>query len=317
MTAVQVIKGIATYIPGLYKLMRQKNTGGSTTARYCYEVWIKHLTFLGQSGLTEIPGSVAELGPGDTIGVGLCALLSGSERYTALDVYPYASVQENLHCLDELIQLFQSRTPCAGPSWPDYQQFLDDRSFPGHILTDQILDRALRPERIQKIREQISSAAEPSKPSDKNGPIIDYIVPWHEKQNIRPDSTDLIISQSVLEHVVDIDEAIEACKLWARSGSWMSHQVDFTSHGHTTEWNGHWAISDFLWRLIVGRRQFFINREPVSTLDAAFEKNGFREIFRRQRNKKPSINRSKLATRFRGMSNSDFECAELLIQLKL
>ena len=288
--------------------------GGSTSAEYCYEVWIKHLTFLRQSGLIGIPRSVAELGPGDTIGVGLCALLSGSDKYTGLDVYPFSSVEDNLECLEILVELFNSKTPCSGPSWPDYQEYLDERAFPSHILTEEVLRNSLQPRRIRQIRNQIRLAGDKTKTIDHSGPTISYIVPWNEKQNMNLNSIDLIISHSVLEHVADIEGTISACSSWLRSGGWMSHQIDFTSHGQTDNWNGHWAISDFTWRLIIGRRQFLINREPVSKFEEALAKYDFQINLRIQRNKENSIDRNQLARRFAELSDNDFCCAEVLIQ---
>lgn len=314
MLVKQIIKGSLTYVPGLYKLLRQKKMGGSTSAQYCYEVWIKHLTFLNHSGLNGVPGSVAELGPGDTIGVGLCALLSGSDKYTGLDVYPFSSVEENLKCLDILVGLFESRAPCPGPSWPDYQEYLDEYSFPSHILTDEVLNKALQPSRIRQIRNQIEVAGDATNGIDGSGPTISYIVPWNEKKVMRPESVDLIVSHSVLEHVADIQGTISACDSWLRPGGWMSHQIDFTSHGQTENWNGHWAISDFTWRLIIGRRQFLINREPISNIEEALANHDFQVEFSVRRNKPKSIDRTQLAPRFVGLSDDDFCCAEALIQ---
>jgi len=288
--------------------------GGSTSAEYCYEVWIKHLTFLHQSGLNGVPGSVAELGPGDTIGVGLCALLSGADNYTGLDVYPFSSVEENLKCLDILVRLFDSKAPCPGPSWPDYQEYLDERSFPSHILTEEVLENALQPSRIHQIRNQIELAGDATDETNHAGPTISYIVPWDEKQVMRPESVDLIISHSVLEHVADIEGTISACNSWLRPGGWMSHQIDFTSHGQTDNWNGHWAISDLTWRLIIGRRQFLINREPVSKIEEALANHNFQVEFSIRRNKPNSIGRKQLAPRFIELSDDDFCCAEALIQ---
>ena len=55
----------------------------------------------------------------------------------------------------------------------------------------------------------------------------------------------------------------------------MSHQIDFTSHGVTEKWNGHRAYSDLLWKIIVGKRKYLINREPVSTHIGLMEKYDF------------------------------------------
>ena len=86
MRLTPVIRGAATYIPGLYKVVskwRKASAHGGETdnAAYCYEVWLKHLTLLWANGMRTIPDTVAELGPGDSLGTGLAALLSGANHY--------------------------------------------------------------------------------------------------------------------------------------------------------------------------------------------------------------------------------------------
>jgi hypothetical protein len=76
---------------------------------YCYEVWLKHLTLLWANGLRTIPDTVAELGPGDSLGTGLAALLSGANHYYALDIIRYADTPRNLMIFDQLVDLFQRR----------------------------------------------------------------------------------------------------------------------------------------------------------------------------------------------------------------
>jgi hypothetical protein len=62
-----LFKGLLTFIPGVRHILPAQKTGGTTTALYCYGLWMKHLTMLRQSGMTAIPETVAELGPGDSI----------------------------------------------------------------------------------------------------------------------------------------------------------------------------------------------------------------------------------------------------------
>lgn len=69
----QLIKGLLTYVPGAYKIFSHKNTGGSDSARYCYYVWLRHLVMLYENRLSTDPKIIAELGPGDSLGLGLCA----------------------------------------------------------------------------------------------------------------------------------------------------------------------------------------------------------------------------------------------------
>ena len=56
-------------------------TGGADRARYCYAVWLRHLVALAEAGVPFQPEVVLELGPGDTVGVGIMALLTGAKEY--------------------------------------------------------------------------------------------------------------------------------------------------------------------------------------------------------------------------------------------
>src|SRR5216684_8310540 len=102
--------GAGTYVPGLRNFTGRK-TGGSDSPRYCYSVWLRHLSMLHRHGLPTTFETVAELGPGDSLGVGMAALLSGAGRYVALDAVRYADKARNRQILKELIALFRSRTP--------------------------------------------------------------------------------------------------------------------------------------------------------------------------------------------------------------
>jgi len=93
---------------------------------------------------------------------------------------------------------------------------------------------------------------------------ITYAAPWSDAAVIEPGSIDVVISHAVLEHVVDLEGTYRALSLWLKAGGMMSHQIDFTSHGTAERWNGYRAYSEFLWKMIAGRRPYLINREPCS-----------------------------------------------------
>jgi hypothetical protein len=138
-----VVKGLLTFVPGLHRLVYRRGTGGTDTPAYCYEVWLKHLTLLWENKLRAIPNSVAELGPGDSLGVCLAALLSGAGKYYALDVVPFANQARNLQIFDGLVELFKQRAARPSRGWPNYDAHLDGRLFPSHILTREILNESL------------------------------------------------------------------------------------------------------------------------------------------------------------------------------
>ena len=71
----KILGGFKSYVPGGVSI---HGTGGTDSARYCYTIWLRHLSILYKNGFTKIPDTIAELGPGDSIGTGLAGLLSGS-----------------------------------------------------------------------------------------------------------------------------------------------------------------------------------------------------------------------------------------------
>ena len=104
----QLIHGTATFMPGLNHY-HAKGTGGTDSARYCYSIWLRHLVMAKSNGLNPYPKIVAELGPGDSLGIGLAALISGCDKYFAFDVVEHANTERNVKIFDELVTLFRDR----------------------------------------------------------------------------------------------------------------------------------------------------------------------------------------------------------------
>ena len=71
-----------------------------------------------------------------------CALLSGADHYVGLDVIAHSNPESNRLVLRDLVSLFQERAPNPDKGWPEFTSFLDERSFPSHVLTeDRLPDR--------------------------------------------------------------------------------------------------------------------------------------------------------------------------------
>src|SRR5205823_13172626 len=103
-----ILQGLATLIPGMKNFVAQR-TGGTDSARYCYAVWLRHLLMAYENGLSVQPKIVAEIGPGDSLGIGLSALISGTEKYYAFDIFKYANYERNVRIFDELVELFEKK----------------------------------------------------------------------------------------------------------------------------------------------------------------------------------------------------------------
>jgi SAM-dependent methyltransferase len=267
----QLALGLVSYLPPVAKLLENIATvGGGHSALYCYGVWMRHLVVAHQNSvITGVPRHVAELGPGDSLGTGIAALLSGVERYVALDAVSFAKLDESVRLLDELIELFHARAPITGnDAFPMIRPVLEDHSFPRHILTDAVLAQALAPARISRIRESLHRL-------DKSDSMLRYISPWMNADKIEDGAVDMIISQAALEHVDDIEGAYRAMARWVRPGGVMSHTIGFMSHGTASVWNGHWTYGDRLWTLMRGKRFWLLNRLGLSAHIRLMHDNGF------------------------------------------
>jgi len=305
-----IAHGLATYMPFLQGL-KSKGTGGTDSAEYCYSVWLRHLVLASQHGNADIPQIVAELGPGDSIGIGLAALLSGVEKYFALDVVAHSDTETNLRIFDELVALFKRRQDIpADDVFPKVKPLLTDYRFPNQILAEQHLRQALDDRRVERIRQSIVNWQ-----SDDS--MIRYQVPWNDADLIKKQSVDMIFSQAVLEHVEQLRETYEAMRLWLKDDGIMTHQIDFSCHNTASGWNGHWGISDFSWKLIKGRRPYLLNREPHSTHTQLLELSGFNTRVNKAYSRNTALGRHQLSKRFRHLTEDDLTtCGAFVVAVK-
>lgn len=303
-----IVKGIATFIPGINRFTT-RGSGGSGSARYCYSVWMRHVRMLQKCGLDPRVRTVAELGPGDSLGTGLAALLSGVDRYYACDAKMFASPERNLQVLDELIDLFHKRSTIPGTDeFPGVRPRMTNYSFPGDIFDEELLKQSLAPDRIRAIRDDLRLLGQ--KRSTKH---IFYMAPWSNPSVIQDGVIDLAFSQAVMEHVDDVLFTYKALWRWIRPGGFMSHVIDFRCHDTSNHWNGHWSYGDVTWKLIVGRRPFFLNRQPHSAHLQAMYEAGFEIIMDQVDNGGEGIPKHKLSRRFQALSDDDLRHSGAMI----
>lgn len=296
-----IVKGFLKHIPGVEK-MRVKKTGGTINSRYCYSIWLRHLIHASKDfNLKSIPVTVAELGPGDSIGIGMAALLTGVENYYALDVIKYWDAKRNLTIFNELFQLIKNKENIPdNKEFPDAKPLLDSYEFPSNILSEKQLKKSLAPKRVNEIRKEIAVLDNSSK-----NKYINYFIPWNSAEIIKKGSVDFIYSQAVLEHVEDLETTYQAMNSWLKSSGIMSHQIDFKSHGITKSWNGHWIYSDFEWKIVKAKKEFLINRAPITRhieLHDLFNFNILKKIIF---SKKSFLKKQQLAKRYKNLSETD------------
>ncbi|MBT9519349.1 MAG: methyltransferase domain-containing protein [Dechloromonas sp.] len=281
-------------------------TGGTVSAQYCYSVYLRHLVIADQHGLTTDPRTVLELGPGDSIGIGLMALLTGAEQYYAVDQVRHASRATNLLVFDELVELLSAQTPIpSGGEFAEILPGLGDYSFPSEILSEERLAQVLATDRLNRIRNALAGNL-------TTGPIR-YLAPMGRMHEIPGDSVDLILSQAVMEHIDQLEETYTECFRCLKPSGFMSHQIDLRCHDTALEWNGHWKYAAPTWCLMRGGRPWFINRHPCSTHIGLVNQIGFNIRAEIKQSASLGIARRQLASRFKALSENDLTTAGVLV----
>lgn len=300
-----VLGGLKSYFPVFHS--GYKGAVGRTTGAYCYSVWMRHLAIIAKAVPSFRPRTIVELGPGDSLGLGCAALLSGAEQYIGLDVVAHANPEHDVQVLDELVELFEDRSPIPDErSFPKLLPKLSSYKFPNRLFTDDG-PRQIRvdQERVDTIRAALL---------DRQDVLYDnvpvgYMAPWGPRTLDRQ-SADLVISQAVLQDMAHDSEkselagAFAAMSRWLKKGGVMSHQINFAFPGGA-EWNHHWHYSDAAWSVVRGNRPFFENRVPLSVYLQLCEDYDF-EIVSVRRTEQEGLPREKVAPRFRDLPEEDF-----------
>lgn len=161
-----VAKGLETLVPWVSGFAISA-VGSPVGVRYYYAVWLRHSASLAAARPGFSCEVAAKLGPGDGLGLGICALPSGARRYIGVDRLAFGLRADSLQLLDELLALFRGREAVPG---------------------DAAMHRWLKPDGV------------------------------------------------------------------------MSLRIDYTSHGITHDWYGHWTESPAVWRIVRGKRAYLTNR---------------------------------------------------------
>ena len=171
-------------------------------------------------------------------------------------------------------------------------RILPTTSFPSQLFTSEQLTASLSDEWVARVKQSVH----------EHNDLVGYL---HTLEDLPDASVDYLFSHSVLEHVEDLAAMYRTMWRWLRPGGTMTHSIDLSSHGTSKLWNGHWTVPDSVWRMMRGKRRYFLNREPASTHRRLLEQVGF-ECKEFHLTRLPSsLQRTDLAPRFRQLSESD------------
>lgn len=300
MSARAIARGLLTFVvpPSLYN----RSGGRTLSARYCYSVFLRHAALLHAAGLATDGKTVAEIGPGESIGTGLAALIAGAERYYGFDIKDYGRHPDMLTLFDALVALFRARAPIPGADeFPTIKPILASADFPRDALPDSRLGPALDEYRIAKLRSALARGGA--------GAPVKYAAPWFDTAQVQRKSVDWIFSQAVMEHIDDLPATFGACREWLADTGTMSHQIDYKSHGTAAAWNGHWQYSPFAWRCVRGRRLYLVNRHPHSAYLRALDDSGFRLVHEQRVTRNDGVGRAQLRKPYRDLADDDLQTA--------
>ena len=282
-----LLGGLATRIvPSVAGIMAQRNQP-RVTADYYYTVWLRHVSTAAHFKRWNAPQTVLEMGPGNALGTGMAALLSGVQKYIAYDATTLLKQNFDAQLFQDLATLFRHQKDFAKTD-----RIMPSTSFPSEVFPGEQLAQSLSAQSGERIRQSIQQGND----------LICYL---NTPTSLPDNSVDYLFSHSVLEHVEALEPLYRAMWRWLRPGGVMTHSIDFSSHGTSKEWNGHWTVPDFVWQLMRGKRSYFLNREPASTHRTLLEQHGFEIAAFHLSPLASALTRDDLATRFRQLSESD------------
>lgn len=287
----------------------------SESPEYSYGVFFKQMvSYFREFPERPIPEAVGEFGPGDSITSGLAALVYGVKKYFAFDVEPRLEKRNMLDQFDAVMDLFRNRTYVSDDDSTSDFPFGDwprPKGIPASLVPDKRLNAILEPSRLQNLRRAVHAFATEGGKGDQP---ISYHAPWQSEGGVKEATLDILFSQKVFEHIDDLATAYRSVWYWLKPGGVMQNQIDFRSHEMTREWNGQYAVSPGLWRIMRGRRTFFINRVTPSAHVQLAESSGFLITQLFEHKGSTGIRRADLDESFRGISDEDLATDALFMQ---
>ena len=302
--AKTLVRGALTFLPVIGKRIAFSKTGGTNSARYCYAVWMRHWIRL-KERFPDAPWStVAEVGPGDSLGIGLCALLLGASRYCAIDVQMLANTDMNLQVLKELVPMLKRRETIPDQNeYPKVFPHLSAYEFPKHLLEINEIEKRERD--IARALIEIDGS-----------PLTDHMIGYYltESSSAIPSaSVDVLFSQAVMSYVDDLETMYAFMGTVVKPGGFISHTIPCDSIGTTKHCNGHYSVPNWQWRLAKGNRPCFISRTPCSRHLELISKAGFDLVVVERATRHDGINRSQLAKKYTSLSDDDLNTSGVYV----
>ena len=241
-----ILKGMFTFIPGvlfLKNIKAKKLNHSCSKAEFCYNLWLSILIYIDEKKIKPKLNVIGEFGNGGSLGIGLCALLTGTEEYYSIDIDNQFDIDANLEILDNLLILFKQKTAIS-KKYSNINICLNNYYYPEELIEKKYLNG----EFINKLKKEIKNI------NNKGNSIIKI---W---DNNKAKKLDFTFSRAVMEHVVNPEVIYKFIFQNSYNQSYTFHDIEFHSHNITKSINGHYFINKFWWKIIFGKRIYFLNR---------------------------------------------------------
>jgi hypothetical protein len=292
------LKGAASVVVPPLRTVHKRNPMSALNAEFCYSIFLRHYSHAVPHFRSSIPEVVAELGPGSSLGVGLCALMFGAKIYYALDFVDHTDPTRNLRVFNALVEMLHERRPVPRHegTFPEPANW----EFPaGFVMPNN--------DRIQAIRDDLVS---------ETTKFIRVVAPW-TSSGVPSENVGWLWSHSVMEHIDEIEQVWKCYAAWLAHDGVMTHNIDYHCHGLAKHWDGHWSINDFCWKVIRGRRPYLLNRLPHSAQMALANNSGFEVVSELIRTLAPGIPDGKFTPRLASsMTPRDRQTGEAFVTLR-
>lgn len=260
---ISVIKGILTYIPGLGVFLdkkKGKSRHSGSDASFAYSLWFSMLVLFNEKKIDVNYSKIGEVGNGGSLGVAFCALLTGVKEYCSFEIRTYIDFTEQKKLLNDVYQLLKEKTPIT--RYANLNISIENANLPyNFIKTTPLEQEKIYNELLSDLNNQLI-----------NSKYIKLIPDWENQGSL---NLTFIFSRAVMEHVNNPAHAYSAIANHLKSGGYMLHDIEFHSHGLTKTLTGHYEIQEFLWKIISGKRQFFLNRFKLNDHNTAVQAAGF------------------------------------------
>ena len=240
--------------------------------------------------------SVAEIGPGDSLTIGILMLLSGFGRYSAFDAYTYATIDSSFDYALASLEYLKSHTNSSFV-YPQRNLKAYDSTVSKYLTP--LKDISINPSLVKETKSKLS-----------------YFSPYSFFQ-LSNSRFHIIFSQACLEHISDINSFFEATYNSLLPGGIFLTQIDFKSHGRSLLWNGHYRYSEKQLLSINSKKAFrWINGLPPSYYLKLAQQVGFTVVYQNTHTEHSLFTSDSVHSRYRPFDNTDLTTSSMTVALQ-